>query len=63
MNVDTFNNHPSIVWYIVGIIPLLILVFLAWLLIRRFLLVDQNQSKNRAIFQPWRIIRRDGSFA
>jgi hypothetical protein len=63
MNVDTFDNHPSIVWYIVGIIPLLILVFSAWLLIRRFLLVDQNQSRNREIFQPWRTVRRDRSFA
>lgn len=37
MNVDMFNNRPSVKWYFIAAIPFMFLVFAAWLVFKGLL--------------------------
>ena len=45
MNVATFKSNPSIVWYFIAAVPLMCVVFLAWLTTKRLLVPAADESQ------------------
>ena len=42
MNVDTFQQNPSLKWYFIAVVPLMVFVLLAWLATRQWMRKDVN---------------------
>ena len=42
MNVDIFQQYPSLKWYFVAVVPLMVFVLLAWLATRQWMRKDVN---------------------
>ena len=42
MNVDTFQQNPSLKWYFISVVPLMMLILLAWLATRHWMRKDVN---------------------
>lgn len=51
MNVDTFNNNPSIKWYFLSAIPMMLLVFLLWFTTKNFLARQRQTPYQRGIYE------------
>ncbi len=51
MNVDTFQQNPSIKWYFVVAVPMMILVLLLWYAIKHFLASDRQTPYQRGIYE------------
>ena len=47
MNVDTFQQSPSLRWYFISAVPLMILILLAWLATKHWTRRDVKQSGSR----------------
>lgn len=51
MNVDTFSGNPSIKWYFIAAIPLMVLVFIFWYVIKHFLARRRQTPYQRGIYE------------
>lgn len=51
MNVDTFANNPSIKWYFVVAVPMMLLVLIFWYVIKHFLARRRQTPYQRGIYE------------
>lgn len=51
MNVDTFANNPSIKWYFVAAVPMMLLVLIFWYVIKHFLARRRQTPYQRGIYE------------
>lgn len=51
MNVDTFANNPSIKWYFVAAVPMMLLVLILWYVIKHFLARRRQTPYQRGIYE------------
>ena len=51
MNVDTFSNDPSIKWYFVVAVPMMVIVFIFWYFIKHFLARRRQTPYQRGIYE------------
>ncbi|KAL8991293.1 MAG: hypothetical protein Q9177_000256 [Variospora cf. flavescens] len=51
MNVDTFADDPSIKWYFVAAVPLMLLVLVLWYIIKHFLARQRQTPYQRGIYE------------
>ncbi|RPA89268.1 hypothetical protein L873DRAFT_1722655 [Choiromyces venosus 120613-1] len=51
MNVDTFTNHPSVKWYFISGVPLMVLVFISWYLLKHWLTRHRQSPHQRGIYE------------
>lgn len=51
MNVDTFANNPSIKWYFVAAVPMMLLVLVLWYVIKHFLARRRQTPYQRGIYE------------
>ena len=51
MNVDTFSGDPSIKWYFVAAVPLMVCVLLFWFFIKHFLARRRQTPYQRGIYE------------
>lgn len=51
MNVDTFSDNPSIKWYFIVAAPMMVIVFLFWLVIKNFLARRRQTPYQRGIYE------------
>lgn len=51
MNVDTFSGNPSIKWYFIAVVPMMILVFIFWYVIKHFLARRRQTPYQRGIYE------------
>ncbi|KAI9801678.1 MAG: hypothetical protein M1833_002360 [Piccolia ochrophora] len=51
MNVDTFENNPSMKWYFVAAIPLMLLVLVLYYALRSLLRASQRPANKRSIYE------------
>ncbi|MCJ1462795.1 hypothetical protein MMC07_001398 [Pseudocyphellaria aurata] len=51
MNVDTFANNPSIKWYFVAAVPMMLLVLIFWYIIKHFLARRRQTPYQRGIYE------------
>lgn len=51
MNVDTFANNPSIKWYFVVAVPMMLLVLILWYVIKHFLARRRQTPYQRGIYE------------
>lgn len=50
MNVDTFSGNPSIKWYFIAAVPMMVLVFIFWYVIKHFLARRRQTPYQRGIY-------------
>ena len=51
MNVDTFSGDPSIKWYFIAAIPLMVLVLFLWYILKHLLASRQQTPYQRGIYE------------
>lgn len=51
MNVDTFSNNPSIKWYFISAVPLMLLVLFLWYIIKHVLARRRQTPYQRGIYE------------
>ncbi len=51
MNVDTFTDNPSIKWYFLTAVPMMLLVFLLWFATKTFLARQRQSPYQRGIYE------------
>jgi hypothetical protein len=51
MNVDTFNDHPSISWYFISGTPLMILVFISWFVLKNDIERSRQTPYSQGIYE------------
>lgn len=51
MNVDTFGSDPSIKWYFVSAVPLMLLVLILWYIIKHLLARKRQTPYQRGIYE------------
>jgi hypothetical protein len=51
MNVDTFRDNPSIKWYFLTAVPMMLLVFLLWFTTKNFLARQRQTPYQRGIYE------------
>ena len=51
MNVDTFSENPSIKWYFLTAVPMMLLVFLLWFATKNFLARQRQTPYQRGIYE------------
>lgn len=51
MNVDTFRDDPSIKWYFLSAIPMMLLVFILWFATKNFLARQRQTPYQRGIYE------------
>lgn len=55
MNVDTFKQSPSLKWYFVSVVPLMMLILLAWLATKHWMRKDVNALHAMRKVLHWRL--------
>jgi CorA-like Mg2+ transporter protein len=53
MNVDTFNNHPSVKWYFIVSVPFMLLVLAGWYLMKHILARQRQTPYQRGIYEAF----------
>ena len=51
MNVDIFASDPSIKWYFISVVPLMILVLISWYGLKHFLVRSRQTPYSRGIYE------------
>lgn len=51
MNVDTFSGNPSIKWYFITAVPMMVFVFIFWYFIKHFLARRRQTPYQRGIYE------------
>ena len=51
MNVDTFQNDPSIKWYFIAAVPLMMLVLLLWYFLKHALASRHQTPYQRGVYE------------
>lgn len=51
MNVDTFSDNPSIKWYFLTAVPMMLLVFILWFATKNFLARQRQTPYQRGIYE------------
>jgi hypothetical protein len=51
MNVDTFSHDPSIKWYFLTAVPMMLLVFILWFTTKNFLARQRQTPYQRGIYE------------
>ena len=51
MNVDTFQNNPSIKWYFISTVPLMLLVLVSWYALKHALEQSRQTPYSRGIYE------------
>ncbi|KAF2232832.1 hypothetical protein EV356DRAFT_469524 [Viridothelium virens] len=51
MNVDTFTPNPSIKWYFIAAVPLMVLVLILWYVLKHFLARRRQTPYQRGIYE------------
>ena len=51
MNTDTFSKDPSIKWYFIAAVPLMICVIIGWYMFKHFLATQRQTPYSRGIYE------------
>lgn len=51
MNVDTFSGNPSIKWYFIAAVPLMLLVLLLWYLLKHGIAARRQTPYQRGVYE------------
>ncbi|KAK2809675.1 hypothetical protein FQN49_008596, partial [Arthroderma sp. PD_2] len=51
MNVDTFQNNPSIRWYFIATVPFMLMVLILWYIIKHYLAARRQTPHQRGIYE------------